>query len=1777
MLRRLLCFLWLFSAGFADPAAALPSTFLEDSVDIITGSCVITAEDLEVRGAEPIYITRQYVSGTKKKKKGGWVFLPHLFLKFDRKTDIIKVKEPTGNAIYFYVPLTLSKELTPLYLEEEYSIKNLAYCKWETLSGENNIKKIEAFISRDERWIYVLSANGCSRLYTRNSHQNKRDEEAPWTYHLKWEELPSGNIQSYSYDKHYRLKKIQTTNSSRTKIFASCNLNYREDDPKQYPDFAALSWTGDFATYLFEYNGKERLPKHQLITVEPPEKPKETFQYSHERAYRGRLISERKTEKQTTHQYRYYRVGDRTVPKGDGQIKNDEDPRVDRVKEILAPVGNDEKLIPKYRLFYKINEDRSGSTQVYDSENNLTIYHYNTYLQTTKIQRFDANNNPVNTELFIWGEKEYQADLQGRVALNAQEEPIIAQTYKYDDWGNIIEETLWGQITGNTPLTLNEQLFPIDNGIDKATKKYQYDAKKHNLLIYEEDEKGIQKEYHYFKNTELTEKSFAKIENKIIKRSFYQYSDDHLLIKEIHDDGQSKDPSDISGITQRNIKTYTLNEKEFLYGMIERIEEKYLDIETNQERPLRSIHLLYTPKGQIASKRLYDADGNFQYEKNYEYDKHNQLIKETNAIGQVAEATYNDLLKKETQTGFDGILTYSFKYNATGNIIEKKSKNPSEEERAEYYSYNSNQACTKHVDIFGNMTEYLYDSQGNCIETILPQTENGRISIQKTYNALSQITSTTDGNGNTTHTQPNILNKPLEILHPDGTKESFTYNLDGTLATSIDPAGTKTQYTYDPFHRVTSKSIYSSGDELLTQETFEYDTLHLISETDPMGNKIQYHYDNAGRKIAQTKANLTTKFSYDSLGRLSTTQVGDCITKTEYNLLNQPIKETLEDTSGNLLSIISYSYDQFGNKQTTERNVDGVPAIEIAKYDSYHRLIRLTDPENNVTHIKYETVLNSLGQFVLQKTQLLPNGNQIIETYDALERLIKRTTHSPLGTLLSGTEFQYDQNHNPIQQTETVTQNDHSWEIVTKKTFTPTNKISLLTEAAGTKEQKHTRYIYDTAGRLTEIQPPNHTSIQYSYDPLSRIAILKTKEVEYHYTYDKLGRTTAIQDNIHHTTTFRSYDTQGNMQEERLANGLTIKNTYDPLRRRTQLILPDQSSVEYEYDSYYLRQINRKDAKQNITHTHQFLHYDLSGNLLEETTGSYQYNRNGQKDTIETPHFTQYVQERDSMGNILYQKTNDNPEHFTYSPLSQLLSEPTNEYSYDSMHNRVSKNEHPYLLNNNNQLLATDSAQYHYDQAGYPTSKKTRNQLIEYTYDGLGRLIEAKEEKRWRLLCAYDGFHRRTTKILYTWRKDTWVETQYQKFLYDENNEIGSTDKNNTICELRILGHAPHAEIGAAIAIELKGQNYIPIHDIRGSILALTRNNEIIQEHHYTAFGETDSPPTPWGFCSKRHDPETALINFGRRYYDPETGRFLTPDPKGFTDGPNLYTYCHNNPLNKIDLYGLYVYIEFSIDIKDLFSGLAFASTFLGNAIYNASYHSVPIQPFRKLGMGIGNLLSWNKRPYFSPPSSIGTINGHTPINASALFINGILNEKEDTYNSAAHFSSALNNMKVDYFHSTTRGFVADIFAAFWGMLGFQTADSIQIALTIRRQLQALQSDTQTSQLFVIAHSRGGIYLNNALKLLTPEEKQMIHAYTFGSASLFSNPQLASLTHYVASTDPVPMLDPIAYLKARFGKSSNVEILPSQGNLLAHEFLGDIYSNQLRLTSKDIRREIGEP
>ncbi len=78
----------------------------------------------------------------------------------------------------------------------------------------------------------------------------------------------------------------------------------------------------------------------------------------------------------------------------------------------------------------------------------------------------------------------------------------------------------------------------------------------------------------------------------------------------------------------------------------------------------------------------------------------------------------------------------------------------------------------------------------------------------------------------------------------------------------------------------------------------------------------------------------------------------------------------------------------------------------------------------------------------------------------------------------------------------------------------------------------------------------------------------------------------------------------------------------------------------------------------------------------------------------------------------------------------------------------------------------------------------------------------------------------------------------------------------------------------------------------------------------YTTFGKAvpsiQTVENPFRFPGQYYDPETGLHYNYFRYYNPQTGRYMTPDPIGLWGGINLFAYTVNSPISRKDLSGLW-------------------------------------------------------------------------------------------------------------------------------------------------------------------------------------------------------------------------------------------------------------------------------
>ena len=86
----------------------------------------------------------------------------------------------------------------------------------------------------------------------------------------------------------------------------------------------------------------------------------------------------------------------------------------------------------------------------------------------------------------------------------------------------------------------------------------------------------------------------------------------------------------------------------------------------------------------------------------------------------------------------------------------------------------------------------------------------------------------------------------------------------------------------------------------------------------------------------------------------------------------------------------------------------------------------------------------------------------------------------------------------------------------------------------------------------------------------------------------------------------------------------------------------------------------------------------------------------------------------------------------------------------------------------------------------------------------------------------------------------------------------------------------------------------------------------VVNSYDYDAYGNFESRieavANPYAFTSREYDPESGLYYYRARYYDANSGRFISEDPIGFAAGDaNLYRYVFNNPVNFRDPSGLVI------------------------------------------------------------------------------------------------------------------------------------------------------------------------------------------------------------------------------------------------------------------------------
>ncbi|MCF5195727.1 type IV secretion protein Rhs, partial [Pseudomonas sp. PA-6-1H] len=220
-----------------------------------------------------------------------------------------------------------------------------------------------------------------------------------------------------------------------------------------------------------------------------------------------------------------------------------------------------------------------------------------------------------------------------------------------------------------------------------------------------------------------------------------------------------------------------------------------------------------------------------------------------------------------------------------------------------------------------------------------------------------------------------------------------------------------------------------------------------------------------------------------------------------------------------------------------------------------------------------------------------------------------------------------------------------------------------------------------------------------------------------------------------------------------------------------------------------------------------------------------------------------------------------------------------------------------------NRLMIQGDHHYDYDAFGnliLQRRGKGHQLVTEYRYDCQHRLIGITQPNGQTASYRYDPFGRRISKTVnditteFFWQGDKLVAEhqadRHRSYLYEPDS----------FRPLALLeGFGP--------------EDTKPFHyqlDHLGTPQELTNpEGEIVWSAHYRAYGEiarldVRKIDNPLRFQGQYFDQESGLHYNRHRYYNPDIGRYLTPDPVKLAGGINAYQYVPN-PTGWVDPLGL--------------------------------------------------------------------------------------------------------------------------------------------------------------------------------------------------------------------------------------------------------------------------------
>ena len=800
------------------------------------------------------------------------------------------------------------------------------------------------------------------------------------------------------------------------------------------------------------------------------------------------------------------------------------------------------------------------------------------------------------------------------------------------------------------------------------------------------------------------------------------------------------------------------------------------------------------------------------------------------------------------------------------------------------YEYDSAGRMTRWTDRQVTFTEYTYDEYGRCVSSV---GAGGMYHYSFSYDTASRTTTAMDSYGGVTVVRYNERKRVIARHDPNGNVTSTTWDERGNKVAVTDPEMRRTEYQYDA-----DGNLLCSTNAAGESNKFEYNELGLpTAVTDPVGKRWLRQYDERGNV-------------------------------TEAGLDGGPAWQYQYDQSGNLVSATDptsvarrYTYNTAGLVLTA---TDGEGHTRRYRRDEHGRVAAQIDALGHETQFRYNT-LNKLGLVVLPDeaqiqwgydpegnitTRIGADGGAYRYSYGAYDKL--QSIQRPSGAMLN---FGYDLEARLSQVTN---ERGETWDYEYDKAS------RMIHEKEFSGRTQH--YRYDASGFLVERTNGNGETIAIERDKAGRMLKKKSSDgAAAEFMYDANGLLTRAQ-NQWTTVEFERdeygrvlrekqgdqivesfYDGRG-LRTKRRANGEEIKWRYVANGRLESRSLPGDDWLEFKRDAV------GRDTERRLKTGGFVLHQEFdpmsrltgqvtSANSLPVSERRWQYDVSGDPTVVHESLWGESHFSYDADGRLRVASRHLGvSEEFHYDAAGEIASVRTGGFRETAARQRPAMGTlEMRFIGQGGRLEKVGETSYFYDADGRTVEKREGNKgwRYEWTAESQLRAVITPDGEHWTY--EYDPFGRRIKKsgprgtTIYVW--DGAVVAQ----------EITSDRSSSWFFEPGTFRPMAKVENGKA---------YACVTDQVGTPRELmTCEGKLAWSAGFTAFGELDiakanETDCPIRFQGQWFDAESGLHYNFNRYYDPETGKYLTADPIGLNGGTRSYGYVHN-PLAWVDPWGL--------------------------------------------------------------------------------------------------------------------------------------------------------------------------------------------------------------------------------------------------------------------------------